>query len=84
MKTKRLLTLLLSAVLTVGLLAGCGSSGNDAKDSGASQEAAAPAGEAGEAEEITFDGESESAAKIKSAMEAYDAAMDKAAGMPDK
>jgi putative aldouronate transport system substrate-binding protein len=54
MKTKRLLTLLLSAVLTVGLLAGCGSSGNDAKDSGASQEAAAPAGEAGESEEITF------------------------------
>ena len=37
-----------------------------------------------EPEEITFDGESESEAKIKSAMEAYDAAMDKAAGMPDK
>ena len=37
-----------------------------------------------EPEEITFDGESESEAKIKAAMEAYDAAMDKAAGMPGK
>ena len=37
-----------------------------------------------EPEEITFDGESESAAKVKAAMEAYDAAMDNAAGMPGK
>ena len=37
-----------------------------------------------EPEEITFAGESESEAKIKAAMEAYDAAMDNAAGMPDK
>ena len=33
------------------------------------------------AEEITFDGEAESEARIAEAMKAYDAAMDEAAGM---
>ena len=33
------------------------------------------------AEEITFDGEAESEARIEEAMKAYDAAMDEAAGM---
>lgn len=33
------------------------------------------------AEEITFDGEAESEARIEEAMKAYDAAMDDAAGM---
>ena len=33
------------------------------------------------AEEITFDGESEAESRIEEAMKAYDAAMDKAAGM---
>ena len=33
------------------------------------------------AEEITFDGETESEARIEEAMKAYDAAMDDAAGM---